>query len=108
MAEIAELLALWQNQRRASADVRRIAMAHIDDRERRIAAMQAMRETLAHLARCCQGAQRPDCPILAERSEERRVGKECVSTCRTRWSTYHSKKKDINTHIKLVQLDKKR
>src|SRR3546814_20891968 len=27
-----------------------------------------------------------------ERSEERRVGKECVSTCRTRWSTYHSKK----------------
>src|SRR3546814_15390088 len=27
------------------------------------------------------------------RSEERRVGKECVSTCRTRWSPYHSKKK---------------
>src|SRR3546814_16714141 len=24
-----------------------------------------------------------------ERSEERRVGKECVSTCRSRWSTYH-------------------
>src|SRR3546814_12128575 len=28
-----------------------------------------------------------------ERSEERRVGKECVSTCRSRWSTYHQKKK---------------
>src|SRR3546814_17135795 len=27
--------------------------------------------------------------ILAERSEERRVGKECVSTCRSRWSPYH-------------------
>src|SRR3546814_13217505 len=27
------------------------------------------------------------------RSEERRVGKECVSTCRSRWSPYHSKKK---------------
>src|SRR3546814_12960252 len=27
------------------------------------------------------------------RSEERRVGKECVSTCRSRWSQYHSKKK---------------
>src|SRR3546814_15798646 len=26
---------------------------------------------------------------LAERSEERRVGKECVSTCRSRWSPYH-------------------
>src|SRR3546814_12112006 len=30
---------------------------------------------------------------IFERSEERRVGKECVSTCRSRWSTYHSKKK---------------
>src|SRR3546814_17578160 len=29
------------------------------------------------------------------RSEERRVGKECVSTCRSRWSPYHSKKKKI-------------
>src|SRR3546814_20268667 len=28
-----------------------------------------------------------------DRSEERRVGKECVSTCRTRWSPYHKKKK---------------
>src|SRR3546814_15601783 len=31
------------------------------------------------------------------RSEERRVGQECVSTCRSRWSTYHSKKKNIMT-----------
>src|SRR3546814_12779978 len=29
----------------------------------------------------------------APRSEERRVGKECVSTCRSRWSPYHKKKK---------------
>src|SRR3546814_2886197 len=27
--------------------------------------------------------------IMAQRSEERRVGKECVSTCRSRWSPYH-------------------
>src|SRR3546814_4104797 len=27
--------------------------------------------------------------VLVARSEERRVGKECVSTCRSRWSTYH-------------------
>src|SRR3546814_13887936 len=33
---------------------------------------------------------------IAERSEERRVGKECVSTCRSRWSPYHSKKKNNN------------
>src|SRR3546814_12599786 len=37
----------------------------------------------------------PDYPIAdpepADRSEERRVGEECVSTCRSRWSTYHEK-----------------
>src|SRR3546814_16603461 len=32
------------------------------------------------------------------RSEERRVGKECVSTCRSRWSPYHSKKNTNNTN----------
>src|SRR3546814_15858932 len=32
------------------------------------------------------------------RSEERRVGKECVSTCRSRWSPYHEKKKKMNTY----------
>lgn len=65
MAEIAELLKLWQNQDRASADVKRIAQAHVADLERRIAGMQAMRQTLAQLADCCQGNERPDCPILS-------------------------------------------
>src|SRR3546814_12347582 len=31
-----------------------------------------------------------------DRSEERRVGNECVSTCRSRWSPYHSKKNQTN------------
>src|SRR3546814_19475377 len=35
---------------------------------------------------------------LAARSEERRAGKECVSTCRSRWSPYHLKKKNCNTN----------
>ena len=64
MAEIAELLKLWQNQDRASADVKRIAQAHVADLARRIAEMEAMRQTLAQLADCCQGNARPDCPIL--------------------------------------------
>ena len=66
MLEIAELLKLWQNKHRASADVKRIALAHVADLERRIAEMEAMRETLQQLAHCCQGNQRPDCPILSE------------------------------------------
>ena len=65
MAEIGELLKLWQNKQRASADVKRIAQAHVADLERRIAEMQAMRQTLAELAHCCAGDNRPDCPILS-------------------------------------------
>lgn len=62
--EIGALLALWRNQRRSSAEVKRIALAHVDDLQRRIAAMQAMQRTLATLADCCHGDARPDCPIL--------------------------------------------
>jgi Cu(I)-responsive transcriptional regulator len=69
MAEIAELLKLWQNKRRASADVKRIALAHADDLRRRIEEMEAMKRTLERLAECCQGDHRPDCPILDELAE---------------------------------------
>jgi MerR family copper efflux transcriptional regulator len=64
MKEIENLLALWRNRRRASSQVKRIAMAHADDLQRRIDGMQAMRRTLEHLAGCCAGDDRPDCPIL--------------------------------------------
>ena len=64
MDEIAELLALWRNRRRSSAGVMRIAQAHIEDLDQRIAAMQAMQRSLKALVACCQGADRPDCPIL--------------------------------------------
>src|SRR3546814_19632129 len=38
---------------------------------------------------------------IVARSEERRVGKECVSTCRYRWSPYHYKKNENNTTTEL-------
>ena len=66
MSEIAELLKLWQNKRRASADVKRIALDHAADLRRRIEAMQSMQRTLERLAACCHGNERPDCPILDE------------------------------------------
>jgi Cu(I)-responsive transcriptional regulator len=66
IAEIERLLKLWQNRRRASADVKRIALAHVADLERRMAEMAAMKHTLEHLAACCHGDGRPDCPILDE------------------------------------------
>ena len=69
MAEIAALLKLWQNKRRASADVKRIALAHAADLHRRIEEMASMKRTLERLADCCHGDQRPDCPILDELAE---------------------------------------
>lgn len=66
MAEIADLLRLWQNRERASADVKRIAKAHIADLDRRIAEMSGMRRTLENLVHCCHGDARPQCPILDE------------------------------------------
>lgn len=64
LPEIATLLGLWRNRRRASADVKRIALTHVSDLQRRIDEMQSMQRTLAHLAHCCAGDARPDCPIL--------------------------------------------
>jgi Cu(I)-responsive transcriptional regulator len=64
MDEITELVGLWQDRRRASASVKRIAQRHADDLARRIAAMVSMQETLLHLIHGCHGDERPDCPIL--------------------------------------------
>jgi Cu(I)-responsive transcriptional regulator len=64
MDEIGELVGLWQNRRRASANVRRVAQKHADDLAKRIAAMQEMQRTLQHLIHCCHGDERPECPIL--------------------------------------------
>jgi len=66
MDEIGELVGLWQNRRRASANVRKIAQKHADDLGHKIAAMEEMRKTLAHLIHCCHGDERPDCPILED------------------------------------------
>jgi MerR family transcriptional regulator, copper efflux regulator len=62
--EIGTLLGLWRNRRRASAEVKRIALAHAADLQRRIDEMAAMKRTLEHLAHCCHGDARPECPIL--------------------------------------------
>lgn len=67
--EIAELLKLWQNRHRAGADVRRIALAHIANLERRVSQTMSMKHTLEALAASCHGDERPACPILDELAE---------------------------------------
>jgi Cu(I)-responsive transcriptional regulator len=64
MAEIAELVALWQNRRRTSASVKRIAQQHVDELAQRIEAMQDMQRSLRQLLHHCHGDERPECPIL--------------------------------------------
>lgn len=79
MAEIADLLKLWQNRRRSSADVRRIALRHVAELNQRMNEMEAMRRTLQHLIHCCQGDHRPDCPILDELQGQGHAGKRSLS-----------------------------
>jgi MerR family transcriptional regulator, copper efflux regulator len=67
------LLALWEDKNRASADVRRVAVDHLDRIEEKIAALEAMRDTLKDLVRTCHGDDRPDCPILRDLATARRA-----------------------------------
>lgn len=64
------LLALYEDEHRASADVKAIARKHLDEIEAKITDLRAMQATLTHLARECAGDHRPDCPILEGLSGE--------------------------------------
>lgn len=64
MDEIDGLVGLWRNQRRASSEVKRLALTHIAELDSKIEEMRSMREVLAELAAHCHGDERPDCPIL--------------------------------------------
>jgi MerR family copper efflux transcriptional regulator len=64
LEQIRTLLALWQDKQRASADVRALAGRHIEELNRKIAALEAMRRTLEQLAKSCHGDKRSACPIL--------------------------------------------
>src|SRR3546814_15157715 len=59
---------------------------------------------MVKLGRMIEG--RPVRSSTANRSEERRVGKECVSTCRLRWSTYNTKTK--NDKLRIIHTDKQK
>jgi Cu(I)-responsive transcriptional regulator len=66
LEDIRKLLALWRDRSRASADVKRMAIAHVEALETKAAALSAMAGSLRHLANHCSGDERPECPILAE------------------------------------------
>lgn len=62
--EIRKLLALWNDRDRASADVKALALGRAAELKRKESELRDMRRSLEHLATCCHGDDRPDCPIL--------------------------------------------
>jgi MerR family copper efflux transcriptional regulator len=73
MADIKDLLALWQNKGRPSASVKKIAGRHIAELKRKIAETQSLVAALEHLSRHCHGDERPECPILDDLARELRM-----------------------------------
>ncbi|MDF3074313.1 MAG: Cu(I)-responsive transcriptional regulator [Alphaproteobacteria bacterium] len=66
--EIRQLLALYDDRARSSSDVKRLVLHHVEEIDRKLQELAAMRRTLMHLAERCHGDQRPECPILDELS----------------------------------------
>jgi Cu(I)-responsive transcriptional regulator len=63
--QIGELMQLWRDRGRASADVKRLALDHVSVLEAKMREIEEMAEALKHLAATCHGDHRPDCPIIA-------------------------------------------
>ena len=61
---VANLLALYRDKNRASADVKALALDHLADIDRKLAELRSVRNTLQHLVDNCHGDERPECPIL--------------------------------------------
>jgi Cu(I)-responsive transcriptional regulator len=64
LKDVAELLELYRDRKRASREVKKLAIQHVAELDRKIMEMTAIRNTLAALADRCHGNQRPECPIL--------------------------------------------
>ncbi|MAO00384.1 Cu(I)-responsive transcriptional regulator [uncultured Roseovarius sp.] len=64
-----KLMALYEDQDRASSDVKQLAQEHLTQIEEKIVQLQSMQATLQHLVRECAGDARPDCPILRDLAE---------------------------------------
>ena len=66
MKDIKQLVGLWRNKSRPSAQVKSIALKHKNELEKKLKEIQAMLGTLNNLVEHCHGDDRPDCPILDE------------------------------------------
>ncbi|MEP1442777.1 MAG: Cu(I)-responsive transcriptional regulator [Hyphomicrobiales bacterium] len=68
--ECRTLFSLYEDEGRASADVKAIALTKIEAVDAKIRELQSLRDTLSHLAESCNGDNRPDCPIIRDLAGE--------------------------------------
>ena len=61
-----ELLSLYEDDQRPSAEVKRITLEKIDEIDSKLVDLQELRDELSHLAGNCHGDSRPDCPIICD------------------------------------------
>jgi MerR family copper efflux transcriptional regulator len=64
--DVAQLLELWRDKARASADVKALARRHIEQVEAKLGELESIRRVLQDLVARCHGDERPECPILDE------------------------------------------
>lgn len=83
VAQIENLLALWRDRERASADVKALALEHVAHLCEKVAELEAMIAALKHLADNCSDDDRPDCPILRDLAEGRHG--DCVAPTQNRF-----------------------
>lgn len=81
--EIGELVKLWQDRKRPSGSVKKVASAHLAQLDRKINELESMRKTLGHLIHCCHGDERPDCPILDDLERSAQTRPEAQGLART-------------------------
>ncbi len=72
LKEVEELLALYRDRNRPSREVKRLALRHIDDLDRKIAELKTIKKAILQLVEKCRGDDRPDCPILEDLSSRTR------------------------------------
>jgi Cu(I)-responsive transcriptional regulator len=64
VADCRDLLSLYRDRDRSSADVKNLARARLAEIDGKISELQSLRATLSHLIDACAGDNRPDCPII--------------------------------------------
>ena len=69
--ECRELLDLYENNNRSSRDVKKLTLQRLEEIELKMKELQSLHDELSHLAKACNGDERPDCPIISGLSASR-------------------------------------